>query len=156
MRPFQVGEGLTSKQRGHVETPEKQTEKETSPVKGQTRSPIRKTVFQHRTSPLDYETLQRERNTMRGFFVLFWMIMFVYFLLTMLHNYRLEGSLIGWKLANVFTKDHLTLALSDLVMALSTYYCVFFMKLVLTRWISLSFATVLKVSIHYPLKSREL
>lgn len=71
--------------------------------------------------------------------------MFVYFLLTMLHNYRQEGSLIGWNLANVFSKDLVTLALSDLVMALSTFFCVFFMKFVTNGWISLSFATVLKV-----------
>jgi hypothetical protein len=142
---------MRTKQRGREEPTEKTDktdkhvdEKKTSSPRPN-RSPVRKTVFQHRTSPLDYETLHRERNSMRGFFVLFWMIMFVYFLLTMLHNYRLEGSLIGWKLANVFSKDLLTLALSDLTMALSTFFCVFFMKVVTKGWISLTFATVVKV-----------
>ena len=104
----------------------------------------KKAVFQPRSSPLDYETLEKEKNPMRGFFVLFWMIMLIYTILTFYLNYRKTGSLVSWKLGMVLVRDVESLVLSDAIFVFSTFYVVFLQKMIISKFIGLRLGFVLQ------------
>ena len=87
----------------------------------------KKKTFIHQTSPLDFETLRT--NPMRGFFTCFWVGMSIVFVLTLFNNYKQHGYFLGLKLANVFTKDILSLIKYDAIMILSTFIVVPFQKI---------------------------
>ncbi|RKO91459.1 MBOAT, membrane-bound O-acyltransferase family-domain-containing protein, partial [Blyttiomyces helicus] len=84
----------------------------------------RKTSFRPRPSPLDWETLERDRNPMRGFFTLFWMAMAAYMAGAFWNNYRVSGIPVSLSLFNLFSKDSSGLALADLTLVASTFVVV--------------------------------
>ncbi|EGF79799.1 hypothetical protein BATDEDRAFT_33345 [Batrachochytrium dendrobatidis JAM81] len=85
------------------------------------KSRIRKGSFRSRTSPLDYETLEREQNSMRGFFTLFWVFMAIYVVVTAYKNYRAEGIFISLRFYQQFSHDAIGLIVVDAAMILSLF-----------------------------------
>ncbi|KAJ3102773.1 hypothetical protein HDU97_000312 [Phlyctochytrium planicorne] len=84
----------------------------------------RRGQFKPRSSPLDYEALQREQSPIRGFLVLFWMAMAWYMVTTFYHNMRLEGQPVRLRFLYYISHDGVVLALSDLVLVLSCFLVV--------------------------------
>ena len=84
---------------------------------------------------------------MRGFFVLFWLIMTVYTGLTLYTNWRKTGTWVGWKLANVFTKNIVELIIADLAMLATIFFVVPFQKLIKLGKVSMRFATGVQVRV---------
>ncbi|KAJ3410497.1 hypothetical protein HDV05_003687 [Chytridiales sp. JEL 0842] len=104
----------------------------------------KKSQFRARTSILDYETLTREDNTMRGFFVLFWMAMAWHVTTTMYQTFRTEGFPFRLNFLWNILDDGYGLAMSDLVLVLSCGMVVVFQKLILWGVIPLKYTTVLQ------------
>ncbi|KAH6565629.1 hypothetical protein BASA50_010248 [Batrachochytrium salamandrivorans] len=82
---------------------------------------VRKGSFRSRTSQLDYETLDREQNSMRGFFTLFWVFMATYVTVTTYRNWRSQGILVSLRFYSVFSYDVFGLVLADSLMVLSLF-----------------------------------
>jgi sterol O-acyltransferase len=64
-----------------------------------------------------------DHHDFHGFFVLFWIGLAIMVITTMLRNYKETGSLLALSQWNLFTENIWELALSDLLMALSTCLC---------------------------------
>ncbi|KAJ3205587.1 hypothetical protein HDU67_008768, partial [Dinochytrium kinnereticum] len=94
-----------------------------SGTSGRKRGP-RRGQFKPRSSPLDYEALQREQSPIRGFLVLFWMAMAWYMVTTFYHNFRLEGAPVRLRFLYYISHDGLVLALSDAVLVASCFLVV--------------------------------
>ncbi|KAI8922735.1 MBOAT, membrane-bound O-acyltransferase family-domain-containing protein [Entophlyctis helioformis] len=84
----------------------------------------RRHSFRSRSSPLDYETLVREQNPMRGFFVLFWMFMAAYVLTTAVRNYKAAGSVVSLEFFYFFSQDAWALIITDMLMVGSMFMAV--------------------------------
>ena len=104
-------------------------------------------TFIHQTSLLDFETLRG--NPMRGFFTCFCVGMSLVFILTILSNYKQHGYFVGLHLANVFTKDILSLIKYDVLMILSSFVVVPFQKIFAYGSFSPLAATAVQVSYNY-------
>ncbi|KAL2920127.1 Sterol O-acyltransferase 2 (Sterol-ester synthase 2) [Polyrhizophydium stewartii] len=89
----------------------------------------RKHEFRSRTSPLDFETLEREQNPMRGFFVLFWTFMAFYVLVTAYQNWRRDGFIVSLRFYFIFSQDAWGLIKADAAMVGSMFFSVVFQKL---------------------------
>ncbi|KAJ3195927.1 hypothetical protein HK101_010606 [Irineochytrium annulatum] len=100
---------------GSIQTSVSSTLKHRRPRKGQ---------FRPRSSPLDYEALERDQSPFRGFFVLFWMAMAWYTVTTFHHNMRVEGFPLRVHFLFYISHDGLVLALSDLVLIATCFLCV--------------------------------
>ncbi|KAL7753701.1 Sterol O-acyltransferase 2 (Sterol-ester synthase 2) [Sorochytrium milnesiophthora] len=77
--------------------------------------------FKPRSSRLDLEKMERENDEFRGFFVLFWICMSVYVVLTLVRNVQNEGVLIGMRTFRIMSSDAVALFLSDMAMLLSLF-----------------------------------
>ncbi|KAI9207743.1 MBOAT, membrane-bound O-acyltransferase family-domain-containing protein [Polychytrium aggregatum] len=97
---------------------------------GSTRRRGRKNSFRARPSQLDYSNLEREDNPMRGFFVLFWIFMVFYVLITIYTNWSKGAAPIRLDLIHLVSRDGISLALADLALICSCAMVVVIMKLV--------------------------
>jgi hypothetical protein len=104
----------------------------------------KKSQFRARTSKLDYETLLREDNPMRGFFVLFWMAMAWYCVTTMYHTLRTEGFPFRLNFMWHILKDGDGLAMSDFVLVTSCGMVVIFQTLFKWGWVPLKYSTIIQ------------
>ncbi|KAJ3042246.1 hypothetical protein HK097_002080 [Rhizophlyctis rosea] len=133
-------------------TPSPASSRPTTPEPGQTpntppknatrhtRRHARKSSFRSRTSPLDWETLTREDNPMRGFFMLFWMAMAAYMSSAFYQNWKIEGTPLRLRLMSSLSLDSGGLVLSDMALVGSMFVCVIIQKLLAWGWIPLSFS----------------
>lgn len=106
-----------------------------SPENGRRLSSLKRkgSPFVARSSKLDLERLEKDQHEFRGFFVLFWMAMSIYVILTFVRNYENHGVLFGSRLFKIFSADGLVLIITDFVMILSTFSSFFIHKLIVWR-----------------------
>ncbi|KAJ1549185.1 hypothetical protein HK405_008309, partial [Cladochytrium tenue] len=104
----------------------------------------RKTAFRARSSRLDYETLDREGNSFRGFFVLFWMGFVWYTVTTVYHSLRTDGVPVRMQLLFTFSQDAVNLVVSDGVLVASCFVPAVLQRLIRWRLLPLSSAHVLQ------------
>ena len=81
---------------------------------------------------------------MRGFFVLFWVGMAVYTIITVYRNWKTQGILISLGFFFQISKDRESLAISDLVMVCSLFTAVIIQKLLVRKWIPMSSALIVQ------------
>ena len=67
--------------------------------------------------------------------MLFWISIFIFMVRTYVHSIQSSGRPLNFEFASMFSRDALTLALSDATLVLSTGICVPFAKLVAGGWI---------------------
>ncbi|KAI9189743.1 Sterol O-acyltransferase 2 (Sterol-ester synthase 2) [Blastocladiella emersonii ATCC 22665] len=77
--------------------------------------------FRARSSKLDLERLERDKDDFRGFFVLFWVAMGFYTLLTMVNNLQTTGILFGLGTFRLMTSNLLGLVRDDLMIVASLF-----------------------------------
>ncbi|KAI3646520.1 hypothetical protein MP228_009448 [Amoeboaphelidium protococcarum] len=104
---------------------------------------IRKGKFEPRTSLLDSETLIRELNNFRGFFILFWIGIAITLLDNLYVHYK-NGGRFTFKLYNLLSHDVVVLALSDLVITALSFFAPALHWLVHRRYIPIWLGTVLQ------------
>ncbi|KDE07513.1 hypothetical protein MVLG_02187 [Microbotryum lychnidis-dioicae p1A1 Lamole] len=90
--------------------------------------------FQPRTSAFDRNNSESAVNSFRGFFTLFWIIIFVGALRVGIKHYSEHGALFRWTFAKFISQDGLALAASDAAMLASTFACVPFAKALKNGW----------------------
>lgn len=95
----------------------------------------RRTRFQPRTSRLDSDTLKQELPEFRGFFILFWLMLFISMLTQFVHNWRTEGRPFRTKLLEIFLRDLLVFSLSDFAMVLLTGLAFVVHWMIVHRWV---------------------
>ncbi|RUS33399.1 hypothetical protein BC938DRAFT_471890 [Jimgerdemannia flammicorona] len=91
--------------------------------------------FRARPSALDAANLESSKETFRGFFTLFWIAMAFYVILTMIRNVEQEGTLLSLSLFSLFSKDAVTLMISDFTMVTLTVGAVVYAKLLVWGWL---------------------
>lgn len=109
--------------------------------------------FTPRVSSLNRENVQSQTDEFRGFFTLFWIGqsrpgliavdgrltwegMALLFARTSFESMAKEGTALSWTFGRLITRDALVLAVSDGVMVLTMFFCVFFVKALQARWFS--------------------
>ncbi|KAI0305859.1 MBOAT, membrane-bound O-acyltransferase family-domain-containing protein [Multifurca ochricompacta] len=92
-------------------------------------------AFVPRLSHFDMENERSSTNEFRGFFTLFWISIFIWTVRTYIRSIETQGAPLNLRFATMFSRDALTLALSDAVLVLSTGICVPFSKAVSRGWI---------------------
>jgi hypothetical protein len=104
------------------------------PIKGLSASKVRtrrsnRTHFTpNRISHFDRHNTTSQQDPFRGFWVLFWLMVFVGALRTLSRHWVETGSPFGTSFATLISEDGLALAASDGVMVLATFLCVVFAK----------------------------
>lgn len=73
--------------------------------------------------------------TTKGFYSLFWVSIFLWTLRTYITSIETNGSPLNLRFATMFSQDAVTLAISDLVLVLSTGICVPIAKAISKGWI---------------------
>lgn len=71
----------------------------------------------------------------KGFYSLFWVSIFLWTLRTYITSIEASGSPLNLRFATMFSQDAVTLAISDLVLVLSTGLCVPFAMAISRGWI---------------------
>ncbi|GAA5978741.1 hypothetical protein JCM11641_006162 [Rhodosporidiobolus odoratus] len=110
------------------------------PVKGLSASKIktlrsRRTKFVPRISHFDRDNTSSAQDPFRGFWTLFWIVIFVGGVRTGYRHFVETGSPFGRKFADLISEDGWALALSDAALVGSTLLCVPFAKLLVSGWI---------------------
>ncbi|BGP39994.1 Sterol O-acyltransferase 2 (Sterol-ester synthase 2) [Rhodotorula kratochvilovae] len=95
----------------------------------------RRTQFTPRISHFDRHNTTSAQDPFRGFFSLFWIVIFVGGARTIYNRFNETGGVLGWQFAALISEDAWALALSDAVLVGSTLLCVPFAKLVVNGWI---------------------
>ncbi|CAL1715134.1 unnamed protein product [Somion occarium] len=90
-----------------------------------------------------FETDASKDNEFKGFFTLFWISMFIFSVSSYIHGIEETGYPLPFAFAAMFSRDAITLALSDAVLVLSTSICVPFIKAVKNGWIKYYWTGVL-------------
>jgi len=85
-------------------------------------------TFAPRKSHFDTTNELSGTNEFRGFFTLFWMSMFLFTLRTYIISLETNGYPLNFAFATMFSRDAVTLAISDAVLVLTTGLCVPFAK----------------------------
>jgi sterol O-acyltransferase len=80
--------------------------------------------FSSRTSKFDRNNSDSAKDTFRGFYVLFWLMLAVSAAKTGVRNWQEDGTVFGTSFARLITEDGWTLAFSDGIMVVSTFLCV--------------------------------
>jgi hypothetical protein len=86
---------------------------------------------------MTYSTLValiRVLPTIQGFFSLFWISMFLFTLRTYIRSLETNGYALSLAFATMFSKDAMTLVVSDAVLVASTAICVPFAKAISKGW----------------------
>ncbi|KAI8089810.1 membrane bound O-acyl transferase [Halteromyces radiatus] len=89
----------------------------------------RRLHFKARNTKFDITDPDAHKEQFRGFYTLFWVAMTFYGLQTFMNCYHQEGILLTSNFFRLFSKDALTLLISDLVMVSITLFSVPFSKL---------------------------
>ncbi|KAF8269797.1 MBOAT, membrane-bound O-acyltransferase family-domain-containing protein [Lactarius quietus] len=100
-------------------------------------------AFVPRLSHFDIENERSSTNEFRGFFTLFWMSLFIWTVRTYVRSIETHGAPLNFQFATMISKDARTLAISDVVLVLSTGICVPFAKAVSKGWIKYYWTGVL-------------
>ncbi|KAJ7195730.1 MBOAT, membrane-bound O-acyltransferase family-domain-containing protein [Mycena rebaudengoi] len=91
--------------------------------------------FAPRKSHFDINNESSGANEFRGFFTLFWISMFLFTLSTYVRSIETNGHALNLEFATMFSRDAITLAISDAVLVSATALCVPFAKAVSNGWI---------------------
>ncbi|EIW79413.1 hypothetical protein CONPUDRAFT_59491 [Coniophora puteana RWD-64-598 SS2] len=92
-------------------------------------------TFHPRKSHFDTSNEASGTNEFRGFFTLFWISMFLFTVQTYITSFETHGYALSMGFATMFSRDAVTLALSDLLLVATTGLCVPFAKAVSKGWI---------------------
>ncbi|KAF7308456.1 O-acyltransferase [Mycena chlorophos] len=92
-------------------------------------------AFAPRESHFDINNPNSSANEFRGFFSLFWISMAIWTVSTYVRSIETSGHALNLRFASMFSRDAITLALSDLVLVGSTALCVPFAKAISSGWI---------------------
>ncbi|KAJ7623171.1 MBOAT, membrane-bound O-acyltransferase family-domain-containing protein [Roridomyces roridus] len=92
-------------------------------------------TFAPRHSHFDINNVSSGTNEFRGFFTLFWISMFIFTVNTYIRSIETNGHALNLRFATMFSRDAITLALSDAVLVLSTILCVPFAIAISKGWI---------------------
>lgn len=114
------------------------TNNDSTPPRTKRQRDNRKNVFTPRRSRLDPESL--EKDSLRGFFVFFWIFLIYYALFTTYQSFQKEGVLIRLNFFYFFSEDALSLIQSDLALIGSCFVSVMIAKIVNTGWIPMTMA----------------
>ena len=74
-------------------------------------------------------------RNIQGFFTLFWISMFLFTLRTYITSMETNGYPLNFAFATMFSRDAVTLAISDAMLVLTTSLCVPFAKAISKGWI---------------------
>ncbi|KAE9386037.1 hypothetical protein BT96DRAFT_960654 [Gymnopus androsaceus JB14] len=106
------------------------------PFKSKSSKKLRAVItFAPRQSTFDINNESSGANEFRGFFTLFWISIFIFTVRTYVRSIETNGHALNLVFATMFSKDAITLALSDAVLVGSTSVCVLFAKAISNRWI---------------------
>ncbi|KAJ6581587.1 MBOAT, membrane-bound O-acyltransferase family-domain-containing protein [Mycena capillaripes] len=92
-------------------------------------------TFAPRQSHFDINNAASGANEFRGFFTLFWISMFLFTVSTYIKSIETSGHALNLRFATMFSRDAITLAISDAVMVSATALCVPFAKAVSKGWV---------------------
>ncbi|KAJ6518880.1 MBOAT, membrane-bound O-acyltransferase family-domain-containing protein [Mycena sanguinolenta] len=92
-------------------------------------------TFAPRKSHFDINNEASGANEFRGFFTLFWISMFIFTVSTYIRSIETSGHALNLRFATMFSRDAVTLAISDAVLVSTTGLCVPFAKAVSKGWI---------------------
>ncbi|KAF8216583.1 MBOAT, membrane-bound O-acyltransferase family-domain-containing protein [Mycena galopus ATCC 62051] len=92
-------------------------------------------TFAPRKSVFDINNEASGANEFRGFFTLFWISMFIFTVSTYIRSIETSGYALNLRFATMFSRDAITLAISDAVLVSATALCVPFAKAVSKGWI---------------------
>ncbi|WVQ63720.1 uncharacterized protein L199_001873 [Kwoniella botswanensis] len=90
--------------------------------------------FTPRVSSLDRTNERSQTDEFRGFFVLFWIGLALLFLRTSMQSWEENRTPLSWTFGRLITGDALVLAISDIIMVLTMFICVPFVKGLQNRW----------------------
>ncbi|CCM02576.1 uncharacterized protein FIBRA_04679 [Fibroporia radiculosa] len=91
-------------------------------------------TFSPRKSHFDITNERTGSNEFRGFFTLFWIGMFVFSIRTYIRSIEERGYPVEGAFFSMFSRDAVTLAISDAVLVLSTGICVPFVRAFTNGW----------------------
>ncbi|KAJ6619846.1 MBOAT, membrane-bound O-acyltransferase family-domain-containing protein [Mycena sp. CBHHK59/15] len=92
-------------------------------------------AFAPRKSHFDINNESSGANEFRGFFTLFWISMFLFTVRTYIRSIETSGYALNLGFATMFSRDAITLAISDAVLVSATALCVPFARAVSKGWI---------------------
>ncbi|KAL0576265.1 Sterol O-acyltransferase 2 (Sterol-ester synthase 2) [Marasmius crinis-equi] len=92
-------------------------------------------TFVPRQSVFDINNEASTRNEFRGFFSLFWISIFIFMVRTYISTFETHGHALNLVFAMQFSRDAITLAISDGVIVGATVLCVPFAKAISKGWI---------------------
>ncbi|CAK5283143.1 unnamed protein product [Mycena citricolor] len=92
-------------------------------------------TFSPRESAFDINNKASGTNEFRGFFTLFWISMFLFTVSTYIRSIETNGHALNMQFATMFSRDAITLALSDAVLVLSTGLSVPFAYAISRGWV---------------------
>ncbi|KAL6304532.1 MBOAT, membrane-bound O-acyltransferase family-domain-containing protein [Sparassis latifolia] len=92
-------------------------------------------TFTPRKSHFDTTNESSGSNEFRGFFTLFWISMFIFTVRTYIRSIETNGYALNLGFATMFSRDAITLTLSDATLVGSTFLCVPFAKAIKNGWI---------------------
>ncbi|KAI7851655.1 MBOAT, membrane-bound O-acyltransferase family-domain-containing protein [Circinella umbellata] len=91
----------------------------------------RKLLFKARMTKFDISNPETSSDTFRGFYTLFWIVMAIYIIQSAIRCYEQEGVILSLGFFRLFSKDGLTLLISDMTMVTTTITSVLFSKLLI-------------------------
>ncbi|KAH7890843.1 MBOAT, membrane-bound O-acyltransferase family-domain-containing protein [Phlebopus sp. FC_14] len=92
-------------------------------------------TFEPRKSHFDTTNEFSGTNEFRGFFALFWISLFLFTVQTYISSLEMNGYALSFAFATMFSRDAITLALSDALLVLTTVLCVPLAKAVSKGWL---------------------
>lgn len=92
-------------------------------------------TFAPRKSHFDISNEHSGANEFRGFFTLFWISLFLFVVSTYVRSVETNGYILDFEFATMFSRDAVTLAISDAVLVLNTGLCVPFAYAMSKGWI---------------------
>ncbi|KAF7308837.1 O-acyltransferase [Mycena kentingensis (nom. inval.)] len=92
-------------------------------------------AFAPRESHFDINNPSSGANEFRGFFTLFWISMFIFTVSSYIRSIETNGHALNLRFATMFSRDAITLAMSDALLVASTGLCVPFAKAISKGWI---------------------
>ncbi|KAI9254079.1 MBOAT, membrane-bound O-acyltransferase family-domain-containing protein [Sporodiniella umbellata] len=127
-----------------VTEPHISNEKMANPIKSDSHrfkfSKQRPLFFKARQTQFDLSNADRQDDTFKGFYTLFWIAMGFYVIQSIIHCYEQEGIILSLGFFRLISEDGFALLISDLTMVSMTLFSVLFSKLFL--WNVLPYDTV--------------
>ncbi|KAJ3074479.1 hypothetical protein HDU98_011162 [Podochytrium sp. JEL0797] len=110
------------------------------------KSARKKQKFTQRSSPLDFDELERQQNSTRGFYVLFWMALTWHTITTAYETFLVEGVPFRFTLALQMSDRAKELVVADSLMILSCFMVIPLVKLVQWHIVPLRSAWILNAA----------